>query len=240
MSTEKRAKKAIKGRKVRAHARARERFIRRLAESGNVTDSARKARIAHRTVYELRKSDPEFAELWREAEEIAVDGLEGEARRRAVQGWDEPVYQQGRKVGVTRRYSDRMLEILLKGHRPKFRENQTVQVGVAVGDVSLPFDRDARMLEVGRTIGLALRLAGEVSDRQRQPQSRNLLTVERPAQPDGEFIPADTPEEAELQREQDAREGERLAEIEVARQIHDREGRPRVINSAGPWRNFRR
>jgi hypothetical protein len=41
--------------------------------------------------------------------------LEAEARRRAVQGWDEPVFHQGRKVGTIRKYSDRMLEILLKG-----------------------------------------------------------------------------------------------------------------------------
>ena len=37
-------------------------------------------------VYELRKADPAFASAWEEAEEIATDRLEDEARRRALEG----------------------------------------------------------------------------------------------------------------------------------------------------------
>lgn len=54
---------------------------------------------------------------------MATDALEAEARRRAVDGVPEPVFHQGKKCGTVKKYSDRMLEILLKGHRPeKFRE----------------------------------------------------------------------------------------------------------------------
>lgn len=97
--------------------------MRRLAETGNVTMSCRSARVTRSVAYEWREEDPAFAKLWDEALDIATDALEAEARRRAVQGWPEPVFHQGRKVGTIRKYSDRMLEILLKGHRPeKFRE----------------------------------------------------------------------------------------------------------------------
>lgn len=159
-------KKGKKARRPRARtrARARDRFIRRLAESGNVADSCRKARLPQRTAYDLRKSDPEFAALWKEAEEISIDGLEDEARRRGVEGWDEPVYQKGRKVGTIKRHSDRMLEILLKGHRPKFRENQVaVQVNVDQQRELGPVDRDSKLLETARAIAFVLYQAGEIA-----------------------------------------------------------------------------
>jgi hypothetical protein len=42
------------------------------------------------------------------------DALEREAWRRAVEGFDEPVHYQGEVVGYVKKYSDRMLELLLK------------------------------------------------------------------------------------------------------------------------------
>ena len=62
-----------------------------------------------------------------------MDAVEAEIRRRGVEGWDEPVFQGGKRVGVIRRYSDRMLEILAKAHRPKFRENTRVEVSGPAG-----------------------------------------------------------------------------------------------------------
>ena len=47
-------------------------------------------------VYELRKADPAFATAWDEAEEAAVDRLEDEARRRAVEGIPEPLVSAGK------------------------------------------------------------------------------------------------------------------------------------------------
>lgn len=110
----------------RARARAKaaqEKFIAALAESGNVTEACRHAKMSRTGAYQRRERDKAFGALWDEAVEISTDLLEKEARRRAVTGWDEPVFHDGKKVGSIRKYSDRMLEILLKGHRPeKFRE----------------------------------------------------------------------------------------------------------------------
>lgn len=81
--------------------RAREAFIEALRETCNVSHSARVAGVGRRTVYQWRDADPEFAAAWEEAEEEAVDKLELAARQRAIDS------------------SDRMMEILLKAHRPE-------------------------------------------------------------------------------------------------------------------------
>jgi hypothetical protein len=97
----------------------KEAFLAALAKLGNVSDAARKAKVPRRTVYNWREDDPDFAEAWAEAEDIAVDALEAEARRRALKGTLKPVYQGGKRVGSVREYSDTLTIFLLKGARPE-------------------------------------------------------------------------------------------------------------------------
>lgn len=102
-----------RGRTVRPD-RARETFLATLAETCNVSESARRAGIGRRTAYDWKAADPEFAAAWEDAEEQATDELEKVARQRAIDG------------------SDRMLEILLKAHRPeKFVERFKGDLGGA-------------------------------------------------------------------------------------------------------------
>lgn len=56
-----------------------ERFLKALAETGNVTAAVAMAGTSRTRVYELRKTDAAFAAAWGEAEEIAADRLEEEA-----------------------------------------------------------------------------------------------------------------------------------------------------------------
>jgi hypothetical protein len=58
--------------------------------------------LGRKTVYDWLKREP-FKALYSDAREEAPDELEGEARRRAVDGVLEPVYQQGRQVGTIRK-----------------------------------------------------------------------------------------------------------------------------------------
>ena len=52
-----------------------------------------------------------------------------EAHIRAVDGWEEPVYFKGKKCGTVRRYSDKMLSLLLAGDDPaKFSPHKQVDV----------------------------------------------------------------------------------------------------------------
>lgn len=107
-----------RGRSIRT-VRARDRFISVLAEFCNVSEAARAAGISRTAAYDWRQDDPDFAALWDEAESVAVDKLEREAWRRAVEGYEEPVFYLGEQKGTVRKYSDRLIEILLKGHRPE-------------------------------------------------------------------------------------------------------------------------
>ncbi len=98
---------------------ARETFLATLAAACNVTAACRAAGICRQTAYQWREDDKAFAEAWKGALEEAVDGLEKEAWRRAVEGVDRPIVYQGAVTGTYREYSDRMMEILLKAHRPE-------------------------------------------------------------------------------------------------------------------------
>jgi hypothetical protein len=107
----------------------RERFLKALADTGSVTAAVAVAATSRSRVYDLRKPDPVFAAAWEEAEEIATDRLEEEARRRAVEGVAEPLVSAGKLVRdddgqpiAVRRYSDNLLLALLKARRPPRRE----------------------------------------------------------------------------------------------------------------------
>src|SRR6516162_8249224 len=102
----------------------RESFLRVLADTGNVTAAVAAAGTSRTRVYELRKTDTAFAAAWDEAEDIATDRLEDEARRRAVEGVAEPLVSAGKLVRgddgqpiTVRRYSDNLLLALLRARR---------------------------------------------------------------------------------------------------------------------------
>jgi hypothetical protein len=109
-------------------------FLAVLAEGGNVTLAARAAGIERSTAYDRRNSNEAFAALWDDAMDQAGDLLEAEARRRAYEGWDEPVFGRlaGKdagegEIGVVRKYSDTLMQTLLKGAKPeKYRERHEI------------------------------------------------------------------------------------------------------------------
>src|SRR5215470_12552834 len=96
-------------------------FIKALSETGSVSTAAALAGSSRTRVYELRKVNPAFAAAWEEAEEVAADRLENEARRRAVEGVPEPLVSAGKLVRdddgkpiMVRRYSDNLLQALMR------------------------------------------------------------------------------------------------------------------------------
>jgi hypothetical protein len=106
---------------------AKGRFLADFALCGNVLRSAAAARINRRTVYTWLGEDTKFKALYDEALQDALDRLEEEARRRAIDGWMEPVVSGGNLVTHVRKYSDTLLVVLLKGKRPDtFRERHEI------------------------------------------------------------------------------------------------------------------
>lgn len=87
----------LRGRNGRARRR-KERFLEHLAKSGNVSDSGRVAGVQRSTLYHWKETDAAFASQWEDALEDAADVLEAEARRRALEGYDEPITYAGKVV----------------------------------------------------------------------------------------------------------------------------------------------
>lgn len=109
----------------------RKKFLELLAEYGNVSKSADEAGLVRVSLYDHRKRSPQFADAWDEAEALGAKRLEDEARRRAMEGWEEPVYYQGSECGAVRRFSDTLLIVLLKAHFPdKYAERRKDEVSI--------------------------------------------------------------------------------------------------------------
>ena len=108
-------------------------FLEALSNGWSVRHAAVHAGRHWRRFYTLRDRDEAFAKEWQEAVEAGVDVLEQEAYRRAVEGVDEPVYQGGEMVGTVRRYSDRLLEFLIRGRRPSvYRDTAGLDARVSI------------------------------------------------------------------------------------------------------------
>jgi hypothetical protein len=136
------------GRKLPYTARAQARFLREFVQTGNVKASALAAKVGRRTIYDWVKDDPVFARLYQEAKDDAIDLLEAEARRRAVDGVLEPVYQGGKKVGVIRKYSDTLMALFLKGYRREVFSERFEHTGPKGAPLSFTLNLDARDRDV--------------------------------------------------------------------------------------------
>lgn len=96
-----------------------------LAESGNLFLACHAANMTRRQVTHLQRTDAEFAASYDEAMDEAADRIEAEAWRRGLEGVSEPLIKNGQIVRdandqpvMTRRYSDPLLVLLLKGSKP--------------------------------------------------------------------------------------------------------------------------
>lgn len=113
-------------------------FLEQFRLCGNISQSCRAVGLTNRTeVYKWQERDDDFAGAYRQAELEAVELLEQEARRRAVEGTtrESGVYHQGQLVAteVETRYSDTLLIFLLKGLKPeKYRERLDLNVNQVV------------------------------------------------------------------------------------------------------------
>lgn len=70
-------------------------FLDRLRATGIAARAAREVGAPYSNVMALRRRDADFAAAFDEALEESYDTLEGEARRRALEGVEEPIVHQG-------------------------------------------------------------------------------------------------------------------------------------------------
>lgn len=110
-----------------------------LEEVPNITAVRKMFGISSSAIYDARNSDPEWSKAIDEARESGYDMMEEEARRRAVEGWNEPVYYKGECMGEVRRYSDSLLKFLLTHCKPQ-KFNPGIKVTANKDSVRLIFE----------------------------------------------------------------------------------------------------
>lgn len=116
----------------------RQRFLTLYRLTGQLQRAARETGISPTTVRDLKKKDPAFLAAMDEAYEDFKEGLEKELLRRAIMGWEEPVYQQGQLAGTVRKYDARLLELAVKRHIPEYKEKTQVEVTAKPGLLAVP------------------------------------------------------------------------------------------------------
>ena len=103
--------------------RQKKRFIDALTKQGTVYHAAQAAGVSRQTAYRWRDEDPEFADLWDEAIENAVDAVENTVYKRALGG-------------------DTIAAIFyLKAQRPKFRDRLNINVEQVQSDIEEMIER---------------------------------------------------------------------------------------------------
>jgi len=98
-------------------------FLAAIAECGVITRAAAIAGCDRSSHLHWLEVDPDYPAAFHAAMEAATDKLELEARRRAFEGVEEPVFYQGEVCGAVRKYSDTLMMFVLNGYRSdKFRQ----------------------------------------------------------------------------------------------------------------------
>lgn len=109
-------------------------FLEALARRPVVTYACEAAGVSRSKAYRTKARIPAFARLWDLAVEGGRDRIESEAMRRGMEGVMRPVFGNlgdGLGTGVVgeqREYSDRLLETVLRAHKPEaYRERFEVR-----------------------------------------------------------------------------------------------------------------
>ena len=104
-------------------------FLAAYEETGNLSKSCELVEMDDMTHYRWLKKFPSYQRRFAKAQVVASRKLEEEARRRAIEGVDEPVFHDGAVCGYKRRYSDTLLIFLMKGLMPeRYRERTETQI----------------------------------------------------------------------------------------------------------------
>ncbi|MBF0186096.1 MAG: hypothetical protein HQM06_17140 [Magnetococcales bacterium] len=137
-------------------------FLAALAQSGVITAAAEAAGMSRGCAYLQRAKDPDFAEQWESALEEFADSLESEAYRRAVEGWEEPIFHGGQEVGTIRRYSDSLLRDMLRARVPRYKPAPS-----APPPAETPEPAEADLTKIAMKIAYALAVAKKNQEKSR-------------------------------------------------------------------------
>ena len=95
---------------------------------GNLVRAAREAQVSAKIHYVWLRKNAGYREAFEQVKLEAAGILESEAIRRASEGWLEPIHYQGKQCGTVRRYSDGLMQFLLRGMLPEKYGAQRTEV----------------------------------------------------------------------------------------------------------------
>lgn len=128
-------------------------FLDALKDMGIVSRAAAIAGVSSSAVSALRQRNADFDAAFEDAMEEAIDKMETEARRRAVDGVEKTIYYQGEVCGYEQVYSDSLLMFLLKGRRRAvFGDKQEL---TGKDGAPLVLDSSSRAARVAQLLALA-------------------------------------------------------------------------------------
>lgn len=108
-------------------------FLAAYEHTANVLRAAEQAEIDRTLVYYWLEHDENFHFAYHIADEAANKHIEAEIRRRAIEGWDEPLISAGKRLGTVRKYSDVLLMFYAKKRIPEYRDKQQSDVTIHNG-----------------------------------------------------------------------------------------------------------
>ena len=99
------------------------RFLKAIAEGSSIGAACALVGYTRDGVAKRKKRDDKFRLAWADFDELAIERMETEADRRAIDGTERPVFYQGEECGRIREFSDTLLIFRLKAKRPSvYRE----------------------------------------------------------------------------------------------------------------------
>ncbi|CAM3117403.1 hypothetical protein SPAN111604_04625 [Sphingomonas antarctica] len=104
------------------------RFVEVLADTGVVKLAAMAVNMTEQAAYALKRAPGAegFAAAWRAALDNAADLLEATAYERVLRGVEQTIYaRDGSIIGTRIVYNDRLLQFLLRAHRPEIYARDT-------------------------------------------------------------------------------------------------------------------
>jgi len=119
-------------------------FLDKLESTGSVTQAAVAGEISRRAWYDLRDRDPDFWQLWDDAEALFMDKVEAEAIRRGVFGVNEekpythfdPNGDKRTAFHTVNHKSDRLIELCLKSRHPSYKPVKAIEVTTPDGSMT--------------------------------------------------------------------------------------------------------
>ena len=120
-------------------ADARDMLLEIVARTGRPHEAAEALGYAPSSYVKTLTADPVFAASIQACIDRYVERLEQVADERAIDGWEEPVYQQGILAGKITKYDHNLLVRRLEALAPgRYKKNVSIDARVAAGVLVVP------------------------------------------------------------------------------------------------------